>query len=290
MLHDDIEWKGVRAYFTDIEHYILPCDNYSDNITSEHEQLSPLASSVIKGIYQKFGHMPKEETHPKMTLQSTTTKPETAERDQSDNSTEGQQTLHVRKGSKYDKDQIPKDLHANERKRPNIFSKHLSGKHYTQTKLTAVTPGNVNGYINYFASQGLKWDVQEVFAGPAQFSCISYERGLIIGFPLDYRYGWNLATPQHQALVTRCDKLFQPRVFFFHPDPACWNGERPQLSKHIAMKMRRCMHDRFQKMDASSSCWQQLTAGSTNAESTSQSYETLKATYRTRPRHSVLRL
>lgn len=34
---NSLEWKGVRVYLTDSEHYRLPCEDYSQNVTKEQD-------------------------------------------------------------------------------------------------------------------------------------------------------------------------------------------------------------------------------------------------------------
>ena len=41
--------------------------------------------------------------------------------------------------------------------------------------------------------------------------------GLLVGFPVDYRYEWNLANPDHQRMLNSALYHFQPEVLIAEP-------------------------------------------------------------------------
>ena len=48
-------------------------------------------------------------------------------------------------------------------------------------------------------------------------------QGLRVGFPIDYRYGWDVNQRTHQELLELCVKIFQPKIIFFAPNASAWN-------------------------------------------------------------------
>lgn len=228
------EWIGLRVLLTDSEHYILPCDDYTKKISDDRRKCSLLASQVMKELYERFNYMrygPDERT----TLQN-----ETAKCDQSkvnaSHLTSATDVIHVWKATAYERDQVPSHLPEKERKRLKILYKYLPERYYTESKVPVVTPDNVESYISHYAKDGLQWDLQELFSGSALFTGTGFEKGLKTGFPVDYRYGWDLALEAHQALVTKCDEIFQPKVCMFHLDLSNWtNGSRRQDESTISL-------------------------------------------------------
>ena len=47
--------------------------------------------------------------------------------------------------------------------------------------------------------------------------------GLIVGFPVDFRYGWDLANESHQAMLRKAQAELQPGVVHIAPDCAPWS-------------------------------------------------------------------
>eukprot|EP00959_Pyramimonas_sp_CCMP1952_P462559 9483442-Pyramimonas_sp.AAC.1 len=64
---------------------------------------------------------------------------------------------------------------------------------------------------------GLPLDFQECASGSWRLSATAAAMGLSIGFPVDYRYGWDLKTPKHQKLLDSCLQRLQVQVHFWPP-------------------------------------------------------------------------
>lgn len=47
--------------------------------------------------------------------------------------------------------------------------------------------------------------------------------GLVVGFPVDYRYGWDINNYDHQQMLWQAQKEFQPGYMHFAPDCAPWS-------------------------------------------------------------------
>ena len=74
------------------------------------------------------------------------------------------------------------------------------------------------------ASCSIKWDLQERCSGSGRLSSQSREAGLCVGFPVDFRYGWDLGEPSHMAMLRRADDHFKPLITFNAPDCRLWGG------------------------------------------------------------------
>eukprot|EP00959_Pyramimonas_sp_CCMP1952_P468336 9493079-Pyramimonas_sp.AAC.1 len=49
--------------------------------------------------------------------------------------------------------------------------------------------------------------------------------GLSIAFPVDYRYGWDLKTPQHQKLLDSCAQQLGIQTHFWSPRCSPWSAQ-----------------------------------------------------------------
>ena len=70
---------------------------------------------------------------------------------------------------------------------------------YKHTQLPVVTPTNCIKWINHMSKQHCF--MIEIFSGSSRLSCVAADMGLSVGFPIDYRYGWNLSKHEHQVLA-----------------------------------------------------------------------------------------
>lgn len=65
--------------------------------------------------------------------------------------------------------------------------------------------------------------------------------GLLVGFPVDYRYGWNIANPEHQQMLTTALHHFQPEVLVATPRCKFWSISASRR------KWSELLHDREQE-------------------------------------------
>ena len=80
--------------------------------------------------------------------------------------------------------------------------KGIPEEFYTATGLPAVTPHSIDDWLRCVCPplDGLV-DFQELFSGPGRMSLGALAAGLAVGFPVDFRYGWDLGISTHQELL-----------------------------------------------------------------------------------------
>ena len=131
---------------------------------------------------------------------------------------------------KYQEDQLPDGVDV-----PKLNKRYraLPEEFYTKTGMAPITPKNFNKWFNRTKGKGLRWHFWEMFSGTGRLSLVMFMAGLIVGFPVDYRYGWNLADENHQAMLRRAQAEFRPGVVHLAPDCApwsvSWSSKDPEL-------------------------------------------------------------
>ena len=133
-------------------------------------------------------------------------------------------------------------------------------EYYTKSGLRPITPNNFQKWFSRAKGRGLKWHFWEVCSGSGRLSLTLLLAGLVIGFPVDARYGWNLRNSNHQHMLDMARQEFQPGVIHHSPDCGPWSVsantkdpetkhcERLQEQPSIAWVQRSCedqsRHDR----------------------------------------------
>ena len=72
----------------------------------------------------------------------------------------------------------------------------------------------------------------EQWSCSGRFSAHALKRGLAVGFPVDYRYGWDLNNPSHRRLLDRIHAVFRPQVILPAPDCRVYSKARKGVDKH----------------------------------------------------------
>ena len=83
------------------------------------------------------------------------------------------------------------------------------------------------------------WHVQEQWAGTATFSAVAFNAELSVGFPVDYRTGWDLSRPQHREFIDTSDKLFKPLLKVSAPDCRYWCCAGNTIDTDLKARMRK---------------------------------------------------
>ena len=85
---------------------------------------------------------------------------------------------------------------------------YIPEEFYTFKDFTIITPGNVSEWTTLMAEYlqlqdflGQFLDLQEGMSCSGRFAAVATETDMTIASPVDYRYSWDLCTPQHQKLV-----------------------------------------------------------------------------------------
>ena len=92
----------------------------------------------------------------------------------------------------YVEDKFPEDADL---AKLNRRYKAVPEEFYSKTGLHPVTPQNFGSWFAKAKGRKLKWHMWELASGSGRLSLICLMAGLIVGFPVDYRYGWDLNNP-----------------------------------------------------------------------------------------------
>ena len=116
----------------------------------------------------------------------------------------------------YPGDVLPPDLPQEQVK--YLHDQHAAVKEefYTKSGRAVVKPENYRQWRE--TSQARRrphfW---EICSGSGKLTYTALLAGLAVAFPIDYRYGWDVANPGHQQLLLEEQERTTPRVIFFSP-------------------------------------------------------------------------
>ena len=91
----------------------------------------------------------------------------------------------------YQGDQLPEGLNDEERKKLIKDYKAMPEEFYTRTNRRMVTPSSFPTWFAAAKKRKTKWHVWEWCSGSGRLSLTCCLASLVIGFPVDYRYGWD---------------------------------------------------------------------------------------------------
>ena len=136
---------------------------------------------------------------------------------------------------KYQEDQLPEGADV-----PKLTKRYkaLPEEYYTKTGMAPVTPKNFNKWFNRTKGKGLRWHFWELFSGTGRLSLVMFMAGLIVGFPVDFRYGWDLSNESHQAMLRKAQAEFQPGVVHIAPDCAPWSVSSSSKDPELRLQER----------------------------------------------------
>ncbi|CAK0840390.1 unnamed protein product, partial [Prorocentrum cordatum] len=130
----------------------------------------------------------------------------------------------------------PKKMDTNKAKQLDIGYRAMPEEFYFESQLPVVTPENLESWMEHMSIYHV--DVQERMSGSSRFSRRASLQGLMVGFPVDYRYGWDMSDKHHQRLLStfrgKCHigtTLWAPTcqpwsIASRHKDPAALESER----------------------------------------------------------------
>ncbi|CAE7280604.1 RE2, partial [Symbiodinium microadriaticum] len=118
--------------------------------------------------------------------------------------------------SMYPGDATLPDLPPSQQKYLREHQMSVKEEFYNKTGRNVVSPDN------YYQWRGTKsarhrphfW---EICSGSGKLTYTALLAGLIVAFPVDYRYGWNIADPEHQRMLLEEQERSTPNVIFFSP-------------------------------------------------------------------------
>ncbi|CAK9070936.1 unnamed protein product [Durusdinium trenchii] len=123
----------------------------------------------------------------------------------------------------YQGDQLPEGLNDEERKKLIKDYKAMPEEFYTRTNRRMVTPSSFPTWFAAAKKRKTKWHVWEWCSGSGRLSLTCCLASLVIGFPVDYRYGWDLGNPSHQAMLRDALYTFEPEILIATPRCKFWS-------------------------------------------------------------------
>ena len=95
---------------------------------------------------------------------------------------------------------------------------------YSTSGLPIVTPDNFDAFMTAHVAESITWDLQERCSGSGRLSAQALKEGLCVGFPVDFRYGWDLGNTTHVKKLRQADDKFRPYITFNAPDCRVWGN------------------------------------------------------------------
>ncbi|CAE7724343.1 unnamed protein product, partial [Symbiodinium necroappetens] len=138
----------------------------------------------------------------------------------------------------YDGDMFPD--HWSEDKKLKMHEKYkaIPEEFYTKSGRKPITPRNVKPWLKAAAGRGLRWQFWELCSGSGRLSLILMTASMMTGFPVDYRYGWDMSWPEHQQLLRQCYQEFIPAHVFAAPTCTPWTTASSSKDREIRMQER----------------------------------------------------
>ena len=96
-------------------------------------------------------------------------------------------------------------------------------EYYTKTGFRPVTPKNFGSWFQAAKGRNLRWHAWELCSGSGCFSWFCVMAGLVVGFPVYFRYGWDIGNKSHQQMLWSAFEEFQPGTLQASPDCAPWS-------------------------------------------------------------------
>ena len=133
----------------------------------------------------------------------------------------------------YSGDQFPSHWEESRTRKTAKYYKAIPEEYYSKTGRRPVTPGNVQKWMDHCDGHGLRFQAWEWFSGSGRLSLILALAHVMVGFPVDYRYGWDIGHPPHQRLLQRCQEMFDPELLYGAPSCTPWSVASAQKAAHL---------------------------------------------------------
>lgn len=132
--------------------------------------------------------------------------------------------LQVWKSSTYKTDTMPREIDKKTKECIKVYLKFLPERFYTCTSAPVVRPNNFEEFLRIHKDEKVVWDFQDIYSGAGPLSLTLAQNGFSVGFPVNYRYGWDTALAEHQEKLNRSNETFRPRLMVFAWDFFNWNS------------------------------------------------------------------
>ncbi|OLQ01786.1 hypothetical protein AK812_SmicGene15471 [Symbiodinium microadriaticum] len=105
------------------------------------------------------------------------------------------------------------------------YYKAIPEEFYSRSGRRPITPRNAQTWFNKATSgsRQLRFQCWEWFSGSGRLSLVLLLTNLAVGFPVDYRYGWDIGYGPHQALLRQFQEAFSPDHLMAAPNCGPWS-------------------------------------------------------------------
>ena len=119
------------------------------------------------------------------------------------------------------------------------YYKSVPEEYYSRSGRRPITPDNIESWMSSAANRGLRFQAWEWFSGSGRLSLCLLLANIVVGPPIDYRYGWDVSYAPHQELLQKCQAEFQPVHLFASPSWNQWTEHSAVKDKHLRDVERR---------------------------------------------------
>ena len=124
---------------------------------------------------------------------------------------------------KYVEDTLPDHIPEEQTKKFNKRYKAVREEYYSRTGHRPVTPKNFDKWFAKAKGKNLRWHFWELCSGSGRLTLVMVMAGLLCGFPVDIRYGWDINDYSHQTMLKKAYNEFAP--ILVHASPDCAHGQ-----------------------------------------------------------------
>ena len=132
----------------------------------------------------------------------------------------------------YDGDHFPEHWTEERRNQTAKYYRAIPEEFYSRTGRRPVTPQNVRTWLFQCRARNLRFQVWEWFSGSGRLSLFLALAHVMVGFPVDFRYGWDVGHAPHQVLLKECQETFGPTHIFASPSCTPWSIASAQKDPH----------------------------------------------------------
>ena len=138
----------------------------------------------------------------------------------------------------YVDDSVPPHLSQEDQQKLKKDYKAMPEEFYRHSNRRVVTPDTFPAWFKEAKRHGVKWQIWELFSGSGRFSLLCTLAGLMAGFPVDFRYGWDIGNPAHQDMLWSAYTTFEPEVIFGSPRCKFWSIAASRRDRHQLLQDR----------------------------------------------------
>ena len=138
----------------------------------------------------------------------------------------------------YTSDELPDHLSDDEIRRLKKDYNAMPEEFYTKTGRRVVTPSFFDQWFQEARSKKTKWHGWELCSGSGRFSLFCVLAGLTMGFPVDFRYGWDIGLPEHQRMLDQAYEEFCPDFLMCSPRCKFWSVSASRRDRQELMRDR----------------------------------------------------